>query len=283
MSLDSKTIKQINDYVYLKPRTVQEVAQLISKNWRTADRYLDQISKETGSISTRVFRGGTKGALKIVFWSNIEKIHSSEFQERLLKKLESTPRKEFFSPFDIYQYVEPNNRNAVMKKIKSSKDDHVKDYLKSSQKQILSFSGNLSWINGTEGKEKLSKIIEDLIKNNVSIKILTRVTVDGLKNVKRVLEINDVVGKPLIELRHREQPLRGFVIDDQIARFREVRDPLDYKGGQMPEKFLLFYEIYDKEWISWFQKVFWYLFRTATPAEKRMKDLESIQNLYKFS
>ena len=73
--LDSKIIKKINNFVYQKPRTIQEISLLIKKNWRTADRYVEQISKEQGTLLVRTFREGTRGALKIVFWNNIEKIH----------------------------------------------------------------------------------------------------------------------------------------------------------------------------------------------------------------
>jgi len=282
MPLDSQTIKKINDFVYARPRTVQEISELISKNWRTADRYVEEIAKETGSLAVRIFRGGTKGALKIVFWNNIEKIHSMEFQERLLKKIESITFKETFSPFDIYQYVDAKKRNAVMRTVKTATEDNVKDYLKSAQTQVLSFSGNLSWINTVEGKEKMIDIVEELAENNVSIKILSRVTIDSIANMKNVLAINERVGKPVIEVRHREHPLRGFVIDDKVARFREVRDQFDFQKG-LSDKILLFYEIYDREWVEWFQKVFWYFFRTAISAEKRIQDLETIHNLYKYS
>ena len=124
--------------------------------------------------------------------------------------------------------------------------------------------------------------IEELAENNISIKILSRLTIDSINSAKKLYAINEAVGKNVIEVRHREHPLRGFVIDDNLARFREVRDPMDPKEG-ISDKILLFYEIYDKEWIEWFQKVFWYFFRIAVPAKKRMKDLETIQNLYKFS
>jgi len=280
MRLDTKTVKKINDFVYTKPRTVQEIAQLLSKNWRTADKYVDHIAKDTGSLAIRTFRGGTKGALKIVFWNNIEKIHSLEFQEKLMKRIEAATSKGMFSPLDIYQYVEPDQRKAVLRHVQRTSEDNLKEYIKSAQNQILSFSGNLSWVNKKEGKEKLIEIVEQLAENNISLKILSKVTVESINNVRKLYEINKEFGKNIIEVRHREHPLRGFVIDDNLARFREVKNPLDASSG-MSQKILLFYEIYDKEWIEWFQKVFWYFFRISVSASKRMKDLETIQNLYK--
>lgn len=281
--LDNKTIKKINDFVYIKPRTIEEIARLIKKSWKTADRYVEKIMRENGTISVRTFRKGTRGALKIVYWRNIEKIHSTEFQERLLKKIE-TAKKMDFSPFDIYQYVNAEKRNAVIVNAEKERiHDKIKDHLKRAQNQVLSFSGNLSWINVRERGEKIIDIIEDLARNNVSIRVLTRVTIDSMRNVKKLLQINEIVGKNMIEIRHREQPLRGFVIDDKVARFREMLNPLDYQKGELDERILLFYEIYDEDWIEWCQKVFWYLFRTAMPAEKRMENINSIRNIYRYA
>ena len=280
MPLSQTTVKKINDLVYMKPRTIQEIATLIGKNWRTADRYVEKIAEETGSISARTFREGTRGALKIVFWNNIEKVHSSEFQEKLFRRME-TGKKTDFSPFDIYQYVDDEKRKAVVLNMeKEHANDQIKDYLRSAEKQVLSFSGNLSWINSTEKKEKLIDVVRELAKNNVSLKIVTRVTMDSMKSVSRALAINDEIGKKLIEIRHAQQPLRGFVIDGNLARFREVLDPAGYEKGELDKSMLLFYEIYDKEWIEWLQKIFWHVFRTAMPAEKRIKDLNSIRYIY---
>ena len=116
--LDSKTVKKITEFIYIKPRTIQEIAMHINKNWRTADSYVEKISKEQGIIALRTFRGGTRGALKIAFWNNVEKIHSSEFQERLFKRIELARNKEDFSPFDIYQYVPENKRSAFLEEQK---------------------------------------------------------------------------------------------------------------------------------------------------------------------
>ncbi|MFA5084403.1 MAG: hypothetical protein WC475_03455, partial [Candidatus Paceibacterota bacterium] len=85
--LRSQEIKKIEDFVYVKPRSVQEIAEHIGKNWRTADRYIEDIVKNFGTLAIRVFREGTRGALKIVYWASAEKISSSVFQERLENKI----------------------------------------------------------------------------------------------------------------------------------------------------------------------------------------------------
>lgn len=64
--LDARARKRISDFVYQKPRTVQEIAQFLRVNWRTADRYVEKIAWEEGTLATRTFREGTRGALKVV-------------------------------------------------------------------------------------------------------------------------------------------------------------------------------------------------------------------------
>jgi len=66
--LDSETIKKIEDFVYQKPRSIQEVSEHLGKNWRTVDRYIEEIGKSFGTISVRVFREGTRGALKATLY-----------------------------------------------------------------------------------------------------------------------------------------------------------------------------------------------------------------------
>ncbi len=282
MVLDNKTQKKINEFVYSKPRTIQEISLLIQKNWRTANNYVEKISQETGLISTRIFRGGTRGALKIVYWNNIEKVHSSQVQERLFKQIESGRIKQDFSPLEIYQYVDEKKRDAFIEyrtDCTKAVNQNIIDFLCKTEKQLLHFSGNISWIIMTEKGKKLIDVAEELARRNVSIKVLSRVEVPGIENVKKLLAINQRVGRDIIEIRHCHQPLRGFIIDDKEARFREEKDPAIYQKGELKGELGLFYEIFDNEWVEWLQKVFWNLFRTSIPAEKRIKDLESFQKL----
>ncbi len=137
------------------------------------------------------------------------------------------------------------------------------------------FSGNLSWANIVQNTVDIYKILEEIGKKNISIKILTRVDVDSLDNVQKFLALNNKVGKEFIEIRHFQQPLRAFIIDKKIARFKEIRSPEQKKKKKM----WIFYNIYDREWIEWLQKIFWNLFTKAIPAEKRIKEIESIQKL----
>src|SRR3989344_7844860 len=101
--LSNEIIKKIEDFVYSKPRSIDEVAKHIGKNWGTADRYVQEIEKNFGTLSTRVFREGTRGALKIVYWSAVDKVSSSVFQQKMEEDILKSKRKEDFSSFDIFQ------------------------------------------------------------------------------------------------------------------------------------------------------------------------------------
>lgn len=272
--LDTNIIKKINEFVYLQPRTIQEIALLLKVNWRTADRYVDRIQEEQGTISSKTFRGGTKGALKIVYWCNIEKIHSTTFQEKLYKKIEAGRVKTDFSPFDIFQYVDEKKRKAAAF-YESSKAVSLTSFLGDTKEELLCFSGNLSWLNSGNAVEE----VKEMLKRNVQIKILTRVDVASVSNIRKMLELESRMGKKLIDIRHCEQPLRGFISDGKIARLTEKKDPAIYKAGELKKEVTLKYEIRDEEWVQWLQKVFYNLFRVSVDCEKRIKDMKQIENL----
>ncbi len=284
MAIEPKITKTICDLVKTKPRTIQEISEHIKKNWRTAERYVEKIEKETGSISTRIFREGTRGALKIVYWNGVEDIHSTSFQDDLLSELMQGKGKKDFTPFDIYQYVEAKNKKVFVEDITdiniekdlSEKTDFI-GFLKQAKNQILTFSGNLSWINSEQGKLKIIDTLRELAKKDVSIKVVTRVSIIGADNVKKLLAINKEVGKDMIEIRHRYQPLRGMIIDNKVVKFRERKDPEYYTPRELKRKIEIFYDIFDKDWIDWLEKVFWKMFSTGIPAEKRLKEIELIK------
>ena len=256
----------------------------IKKNWRTAERYVEKIEEETGNISTRIFRKGTRGALKIVYWNGIEDIHSTSFQEEILDNLMRGKSKGDFTPFDIYQYVEAKNKSVFVEDITdlnpekdlSQRTDFI-GFLKQAKKQILIFSGNLSWINSEQGELKVIDTLRELVKKNVSIKVVTRVSIIGADNVKKLLALNKEIGKDAIEIRHRYQPLRGMIIDNHVAKLREKKYPEYYNTRELKRKLEIFYDIFDKEWIEWLEKVFWKMFSTGIPAEKRLKEIELIK------
>ncbi|MEM4703028.1 MAG: hypothetical protein QXP53_00895 [Candidatus Pacearchaeota archaeon] len=279
--LTPEIAKKINDFVYVKPRTIDEIANHIKKNWRTANRYVESIQKHQGNLAVRVFREGTRGALKIVYWANIENIHSTSLQERLFRKIEIGRTKEDFSPSEIYQYVNKNKKrlsaHTYASYVSKKNFDDFCSFLRGAQKQISFFSGNLTWSNMAYHDKKILQIVEELAKKNVIIKILTRVELAGIDNIKNILSINSKIGKEMVEVRHCYQPLRATIVDNKSARFKEILKKQDYAKGELKEDTYLLYEILDKEWVEWLQKIFWNLFNASISAEKRIEELEIIK------
>ncbi len=278
--IDKTDIKKIEEYVYTKPRTVQEIAQLINKSWRTADSYVDTIASETGNIAIRTLRGGTRGAVKIVYWNNIEKIHSSQAQERLFKQIELGRTKHDFSPFNIYQYVDEKKRTSFFEDQEEELINVKQDLagtLRSAQRQVLFFSGNLSWTNLKQQGKELTKVFEEITEKGVSLKFLANIDITSLANAQKINAINTIIGKERIEIRHCEQPLRAFIVDDKVVKMKETKSSSEQtKKGKNT---YLFYEVYDEDWVVWMQKIFWNFFRIGIPLQKRVKDLETIRKL----
>lgn len=272
--LDKGTMQKIEGFVQVKPRTIQEVAQFIGRNWRTADSYIEQISKEQGTIATRTFRGGTRGALKVVYWNAGEQFHASAVQERLFARIAAGKTKFDFNAFDIYQYVEEEKRRAFLERqttYKVTEKQNLMSALRSAEGQFLLFAGDLSWSVASQGKVTLLSLLEELAARKVSVKIVCNVDLESMENIEQVLSINHKLKSEYIEIRHAEQPLRAFIIDDRMVRLKQRK----------LEDIYIFYELMDEGWVSWMQKVFWSLFRAGIGAEERLKDLSSIELIRK--
>src|SRR3989338_6077522 len=212
-----KTVRnQILDIVHQKPCSVQEIALAIQKNWRTADRYIEEIRQETGLIAVRTFREGSRGALKVVYWNALDRAKGSAYQERLLHKILNGKHKEDFSPFDIFQFVDQDKRQAFMETTEFSTQEPIKynSLLAQARQQILFFSGNLSWV---ELGPNVHKILDQQAKQKVKLKILTRVDITSRKNTQEMLLLNQRAGWDAVEIRHCEQPLRALIVDDTLV------------------------------------------------------------------
>lgn len=278
--LSPQLIKKIEDFAYSKPRSIQEIANLINKNWRTADRYIDDIIKNYGTLSTRVFREGTRGALKIVYFSGIDKISHSVFQEQLEEEIMKGKDKYDFSGFDIFQHISDKQKDAW---IKTGKDEvslgrlaEFEEILLQVKKQILFFSGNLSFINYKDKNTDVFRILEGLVKKGINIKVVCRVDIASKENVERLLSLNFKYGKELIEIHHREQPLRATIIDNTLVNIKEVKEPTG-RIKELSVKTFIFYSIKDKEWIEWLTKIFWKMFSTSVNANNRLKEMNKIR------
>lgn len=270
-------VRKINKFVYQKPRTIQEIARLLKVNWRTANRYVEKIASEEGTISTRVFREGTRGALKIVFWNNVERLHVSEIQERLFKQIEAGRFKGDFSPSEIFQFVDKRKKKLVVMTEKEywSEEDFKEfhDRLRGAQRINLFFSGNLTFINYKSNITTLD-VLEELAERKVVAKVLVRVEWPGIENIRKALAINERVGFNAIEIRHCFQPLRATITDDKVVVLKETFDPKNYPKSELKERLYVLYYIYDEDWINWIKRIFWYFFRSAIDAKKRIEELK---------
>jgi hypothetical protein len=208
--LTEEIVEKINKFVAEQPRSIQEIAELLKCSWITADRYVEAISKKYGNLSVKVFRKGTRGALKIVYITPFQPLHTSIAQESLFEKISAGKKKEDFRPFEIFQYAK-RKRFLVEKKREENEavDVDVAKHLASAEKQVLIFSGNLSFINIIDKGVKVFDVIKDLAKRGVIVKVLARVEIPGIDNILKILSINKALGKDAIEVRHAEQPLRG--------------------------------------------------------------------------
>jgi len=201
-------------------------------------------------------------------------------QNRLMKDINRGTRKRDFSPFDIYQFIPSNKKEAFLEEQEDEAKTVAQDVvglLLSAKKQILIFAGNLTWSVIHQAGIKVLDIIEDLAKKGVKIKIISGIHLPAVENVEKVLQLNKKL-KNKIEIRHAFQPLRAIIIDDKIARMKEIKNPSDYEKKKGKKTFI-FYTIYDKGWIKWLQKVFWSYFNSGDYAEARIRELKHIQKV----
>ena len=279
--LDSKETAKIEQFVYSKPRSIQEIATHIGKNWRTADRHVLEIEKNYGTLSTRTFREGTRGALKIVYWASVEKISKSVFQEELEKQILAAGKTKYdFSPFDIFQHIKDNEKKAIIfnpPQDNEERRDEMNQAILCAEKQLLFFSGNMSFINDKTKKYDPFDLMEKLAKKGVVIKILTRVDFPGKANIERMESINHRVGKEVVEIRHCRQPLRAIIIDGKLLKIKEMEEPTK-KQNETQKADIIVYNITSREWIEWMTKLFWKMFSNSISAEKRLQEINKLKS-----
>lgn len=258
-----------------EPRTIQDIARLLGRSWVTAEKYMQQLRTETGTIGIKTFRQGTQGALKIVYLANPDP-HEDEVKENLFHFIHAGRRKQDFDFLELYQFVPDDKKSAHIQQYDTNEDvaaDLIAKTIANAEKSVLLFSGNLSFLN-TKNKIML-QTLEDLIKRKVQVKILARINIASLGNLHLLLPLLKKYPH-LIEIRHRFQPLRGSIVDEKIALFR-TEETIDlYKEHELEKNTQIFYELYDSEWVVWLQKVFWNLYRASIDYELRVKELRNI-------
>lgn len=150
------------------------------------------------------------------------------------------------------------------------------ELMENAKENVFIFSGNLSLVNYEFGGKTTMKILESLVKKGVSFKVIARVELTAMKNIEKMLSLNIKSGRNAVEIVHLEQPLRGFIVDGKIVGLKEVKNPLNYKKGELENKTYLFYCFWDKKWVDWMQKVFWKLWQNSFDAKTRMESIRLI-------
>ncbi|MBS3060341.1 MAG: hypothetical protein J4432_02435 [DPANN group archaeon] len=278
MALRDSQIPQIVEFVKQEPCTIQDISKRIKKSWVTTDSYVKEIADRTGLIAVKTFRQGTRGALKLVYYVNVEAVLSDTLKDDLYNQIKTKRRKSDFDFMDIYQFVQKNGKRSFVDQ-QEENSAHVRKQLvplfRKTKHNLYCFSGNLSFLNVKAGKTRVLDVFEELLKRKVRIHILCRVNIASLNNISK---LNSLMKRypDLIEIKHAYQPLRGFVADDDIARFTDEEQLKDYKPDELNRNTRIIYEITDMEWVSWLQKVFWNLYRGSMDYTQRLKELEGI-------
>jgi predicted transcriptional regulator len=278
MSLSEKEIKQVVDFVKKEPRTVQDISRLIKRSWVTTDSYLKKIADDTGLLSIKTFRKGSQGALKIVYYNHSESLMGDSLKENIYGMIRNGRNKADFDFMEIFQYVDEKKKKHLITEIEAgeiSENERLVDYFRQVKSRIICFSGNLSFINIRRNKMRMIDLIEETVKRGVVLKILCRINLASLSNIAMLQSLIEKYPGS-IEIRHCYQPLRGFIFDDKIARFKNEEQVRLYKRGELERNTVIFYEVYDAEWISWLENVFWNLFRTSIDYDSRLREIKRI-------
>ncbi len=269
MKLTREEVDRVIDFIRKEPRTVQDVALFIGRSWVTSDSYLEQIRTETGLIGIKTFRKGTQGAIKVAYYSHPDSLPQDELRSNILRQIQLGKRKHDFDFMELFQFVPDSGKRSFADQNSSAL---LKRCLSSAESSVMIFSGNLSFLSDDRLLEEMGL----LLKRKVKVRILIRVNMASLGNIGLLTPLLQKY-HGLIEVRHRYHPLRGIIIDDRLAVFRSEESKDFYKENELDRDSLIFYEIYDREWIDFLQKVFWNLFRPSISMAERVKELERIR------
>ncbi len=274
--LSKQDSEKILQFVKREPCLIQDLSRHLDKSWVTTESYVDKIAKETGLIRMKAFRSGTRGAIKVVYWNYSESSQPDEIRGKLFERIKSGYAKEDFDPLEAYQHV-PHGKGRVLVEIfepatLASKKSLI-DFFERAESELLVFSGNLSFLRYPEIKQSFS----GLLKRGVRAKLLCRIDIGTLENLKSVEDLLNRFPNQF-EVRHSRQPVRGFIMDGKTVRLKEERMASDFKEkNELSKNIRVLYEIYDSDWVSWFQNVFWYLYRTSANYTERLAALEKVQ------
>ncbi len=277
MSFSEEEQSIVLERVKEQPRTVQEIALAVDRSWVTTEKYLQELKAKTGLINLRTFREGTQGALKIVYYTPTDMSVADEIRQSLAQRILQGQFKEDFDFMDVFQFIPETKKRAFTRLEKEEKNMTAGELAKKqAQKGIIYLSGNLSFVSKKyPGNQTIVDHITRELEKGVYVKILCRVNLSSLSNIEKISHL--LIKYPnQIEIRHRYQPLRGMIIDDDFARFKALENKDDYRVGELEESTRIYYELEHKEWIAWLQSVFWQMWRSSISYEKRIKEIKRI-------
>lgn len=265
-------------FIKEQPRSIKEVSDFLGKSWGGTESHLKRIRDRTGLIDIKIFRKGSHGALKVVYYTSHEISQADELRKHLFDLIKAGREKDDFDFLEVYQFVDDEKKSARIRNMGGENDFCDKELmkrLKNTKKSLLCFSGNLSFLTMEDGGESICDIFEQLLRKKVHIRILMRVTIPSLKNLDIMRHLMRKF-PDLLEIRHSFQPLRGFIFDDEIARFKFEEEPENYRAGELSQKVSIMYELQDEAWVLWLQNVFWNIYRNSIDHKKRVGEMNRI-------
>jgi len=277
MALSEKESKQIIDFVKKEPRTIQEISLNIGRSWVTTEAYVHQVSQTTGLISVKGFRKGSRSSIKLVYYNSSESMQGDSLKSELYDMIKAGRNKNDFDFMEVFQFVDvKKKKHLILTDTEGNQGGNLAVLFRQAKESVLCFSGNLSFLNLRYGKVKIIDLVEDAVRRGVTVRIICRVNLASMNNIRKLEPILRKYQNS-IEIRHRYQPLRGFIIDNQVARFANEEQLKLYKQGELEKDTLIFYEIYDPEWIAWLQKAFWQLWRPSIDYDLRFREIKRLQ------
>jgi len=269
MSLSSEQKRLLISTVQKEPCTVQDVAQALGVSWVTAERYVKQVEQETGEVRMKVFREGTRGALKVAYHVSSESASKNELEKDLNKQIMAGRYKHHFDFMDVYQHVPIKNKSARVHKL--SELHGVTSLLRNAQEQVLIMSGTLRLLSESDDQGRVRDALIEALERKVHVKILCRINPTTVHDLAGIEELAAKYSSLLL-VRHTYTPLRGIIVDGKRARFKDVKNPeSDHFGA---ESMTVFYEIWDAQWISWLSRVYFNIWRTSADGLARKKEFD---------
>jgi hypothetical protein len=270
--------EQIYQAIHKRPHTIQELAGLLDKSWLTVDKYVERLIDE-GLISVHTFRGGTRGALKIVYWNQLP-VSQTGIQKRLFEQVVSGRTKYDFAPSDLAHYAKQKSAwylpDGGLFSIENFRN--LKSRLLAATDEVLIFSGNLSFCAISDSNETIFDVLRTLLLRGVHIKIICRIEIVDVVQIRAALSLEQFEtqsGK--LSIRHAYHPLRAIIIDNSELSLKETKNPKDYFAHELQQKMNIIYVIEDAEWIEWARNLFFTLYRTSIDAHDRLREMDNIQ------